>query len=796
MSENKEYDIEYSKIRQSPYEYIIKWMDKSLLFVGRQAFVILALLPMSLFLPKIILATTHIRANSNNMIISNPGDGKCLKKGSLIILSDGTYKKIEDTTQEDMVLSLSESTLKIVPNKVLFNINNGIKKCYKLKTQAGREIDVTDNHPFYTILGWKELKNLKIGEYIACPRKLSFISQDSVSDSLSKILAYLIGDGHISKNVSFTNSNLDILSEFEESIRNISNNLKVTRYTKRGNRAIDCKVSSIRYVGKKNISYSAREKNDLMILLEKIGLAGTNSYTKFIPDCILKSDDSKVSLFLNRLFSCDGCIHERLGMIEVDYSSNSKRLIYQIRDMLLRQEIQSSIRFRKVKLKGRLFPTYELKLINLKDCVRFIEWVGLIKGKEKISLKILNKREQKQFYRDIIPIDFWKVHKDKRFAKKLKIHIDRSVSRGNLLRLNTELSKKHHNSDVYWDKIISIEESEVSETFDLVVENNHNFISNGIIVHNSTLAKKLALLSYNPIVRRTITEADLIATVFQLKWITLIIEDLTQTAHDGYSVIKAIEGIIGDEGEIGKSTLRNDFTGEVKGVGFLGITPQDLDEFSHELEVGLLSRCTVTLISLTHQERKKIREFINLYASDLNYQKECELMEKAVIEFYDELKMIQRNRHGEYLEKKFGKEHGKKIIQGVSGYDINIEFRRELTKKCNIIDDNLHKIGNSSINNRDSHEYYRFLCNLAFLNIHNRKNDNGILVPNEADHKIALNLAIENMKLKWAIPIALKRNKKIHSVQDLKEFLNMGMPDVIKDVLKVVSPFSRFLENE
>jgi len=32
---------------------------------------------------------------------------------------------------------------------------------------------VTDNHPFLTVSGWKELKELQVGDYIAAPRSLS-----------------------------------------------------------------------------------------------------------------------------------------------------------------------------------------------------------------------------------------------------------------------------------------------------------------------------------------------------------------------------------------------------------------------------------------------------------------------------------------------------------------------------------------------------------------------------------------------------------------------------------------------
>jgi replicative DNA helicase len=40
-------------------------------------------------------------------------------------------------------------------------------------------------------------------------------------------------------------------------------------------------------------------------------------------------------------------------------------------------------------------------------------------------------------------------------------------------------------SDVYWDKIVSIEPDGEEEVYDLTVEGLHNFAANDLIVHNS-----------------------------------------------------------------------------------------------------------------------------------------------------------------------------------------------------------------------------------------------------------------------------------------------------------------------
>ncbi|HEX7786138.1 MAG TPA: hypothetical protein VF653_07950, partial [Methylomirabilota bacterium] len=51
------------------------------------------------------------------------------------------------------------------------------------------------------------------------------------------------------------------------------------------------------------------------------------------------------------------------------------------------------------------------------------------------------------------------------------------------------------NSEVYWDRVVSVEPEGMRLTYDLTVEEDHNFIANDLVVHNSHAAS-FALLAY------------------------------------------------------------------------------------------------------------------------------------------------------------------------------------------------------------------------------------------------------------------------------------------------------------
>jgi replicative DNA helicase len=59
------------------------------------------------------------------------------------------------------------------------------------------------------------------------------------------------------------------------------------------------------------------------------------------------------------------------------------------------------------------------------------------------------------------------------------ISLDR-LKKGDKIGLSDQMK-----SDVYWDEIAAIEESGMEDVYDATVENVHNFVANGIIVHNS-----------------------------------------------------------------------------------------------------------------------------------------------------------------------------------------------------------------------------------------------------------------------------------------------------------------------
>ncbi len=82
------------------------------------------------------------------------------------IISNTTIKKLYEKRDKRKIASLYLDEGKIHLNEIIDVIDSGKRKVYTLVTENNRYIKATKGHRFLTKDGWKELKNIKIGESV------------------------------------------------------------------------------------------------------------------------------------------------------------------------------------------------------------------------------------------------------------------------------------------------------------------------------------------------------------------------------------------------------------------------------------------------------------------------------------------------------------------------------------------------------------------------------------------------------------------------------------------------------
>lgn len=412
------------------------------------------------------------------IVAGRPAMGKCVAFDTEILLADGSISTIEAIYKNRQVQLLSlGNDWRFYQTQPSAYVDDGIKPVFRVTTRLGKYVETTITHPYLTVNGWRKLSELKVGDKIAVPRKLEVFGTEIMRDSEIKILAYLIGDGcltHISP--QFTNKNLLLQEDFSQAVTNFVNS------------------------------------NSLTLWLRQLGIWGKDAHAKTIPEVIFKLTRSQIALFLNRLFATDGWASVlKTGQVQLGYGTVSEKLARQIQHLLLRFGIIATLKERSVKYKDTRRKAWQLDITDAYSIKNFVSEIGIF-GKEKaisqVELTLEGRLYQTNY--DTIPVEIWEQLAEAKgneswsiLARRAGIkaysnlHVGkRTLSRERLWILASALEnlplQQLADSDIYWDKIVSIEPMGDKQVYDLTIPNTHNFIANDICVHNTSFAINIA----------------------------------------------------------------------------------------------------------------------------------------------------------------------------------------------------------------------------------------------------------------------------------------------------------------
>ncbi|MDO8554503.1 MAG: DEAD/DEAH box helicase [Candidatus Micrarchaeota archaeon] len=120
------------------------------------------------------LAIPKILAGENTLILAPTGSGKCVS-GDTLIFTDKGPVKIEDFYHKAVSVNSLNQKLRTEFSKGLV-IRKRKSELFRVITESGREVKVTDDHKFLTLKGgvlrWFMLKELTNGDFIGCARKM------------------------------------------------------------------------------------------------------------------------------------------------------------------------------------------------------------------------------------------------------------------------------------------------------------------------------------------------------------------------------------------------------------------------------------------------------------------------------------------------------------------------------------------------------------------------------------------------------------------------------------------------
>ncbi len=446
------------------------------------------------------------------------GFNKCLPGDTRVYDFDtGRMRPIGDLYREGRCIAVAtlDETLRLVRGKVSCISPSGSRDILRLKTRNGRSIRATSNHPFCTPRGWISLDELQPGDRIAVPRILPSSADDVWPDHACDLLGYVTSEGNLCHPSSFYFYSNDPteLADYVAALRQFDNTTP-TYSTWKGR-----KLTAV---------YASRTEpsrpSEAVQWVEGLGLRGVKATEKALPDAVFSLRNECVARILGKMWVGDGCVN-RAGM-QTTYATSSERLAGQVRHLLLRLGILSTLHEKRFRYRGGHKRGWTIVVTGRDALLRFASLIGThLVGPRNLQLKSLvslyRKREASDrllahgtsdtipnAYLDLIRAEsastgltfreiarraaiserlFIPARRKKGFTRETVDRMARTVGSERLAQLAR--------SDIHWDAVETIEADGREETYDLQVEGTHNFVAEDIIVHNSHSAA-YALISY------------------------------------------------------------------------------------------------------------------------------------------------------------------------------------------------------------------------------------------------------------------------------------------------------------
>jgi replicative DNA helicase len=343
------------------------------------------------------------------------------------------------------------------------------------------------------------LEQLGVGARVGVPRHVPAPEQESTwTDDEVVMLAHLIGDGSFVRRQPIRYASVD-----EENLLAVTKAATHFGITAARDDYPAARVTSLRLPAPYRLTHGRR--NPIAEWLEGLGLFGLRSHEKFVPNDVFSLPKRQIRLFLHHLWATDGSVTVnktgRGGRIY--YGSTSRRLVDDVARLLLRFGISSRLRvIRPVDHRAQ----YSLDISGSQDQKWFLEQVGVhgARGRQAAALLDALGDVSANPNVDTVPTEVWDRVRDvlaekgmshRAFAAAMGTAFCGSTlwkhapSRERLGRVAELLGDAALEimavNDLFWDTIVEVEPDGEEEVFDATVVGNHNFVANGIAVHNS-----------------------------------------------------------------------------------------------------------------------------------------------------------------------------------------------------------------------------------------------------------------------------------------------------------------------
>lgn len=381
-------------------------------------------------------------------------DGMCVCAGTKVFKANGEIINIEDLKQEDGIIGWNEKTKQIVPQTIHNIIEPRQKECLEITIKSGFTLRCSMDHPVlsdnspkarsHRINGqriayrdWKfrRADELKVGDFVGVANNIDYWGNITLDKAY--LIGLLIGDGTYTKGnscrlISADRSTWDYIESNGLGVINHCDDTRSDKYS--------TEVRTYRII-------------DGMDLMRQVGLVYQSGENKTLPKNIGQYTKDSICQLLAGLYDTDGSIsvNEDKNNWAITLYQSNKNLLQEVKEQLHKLGIFTSISARKAakyQLGGKIInsnQSYRLEVGDITSAIKFTQLIPL-------------------------NIDYKKANLDRIY---------------NLLK-DKKAQEHPELSGAKQFKIVDIKPIGLQTVYNLQADNDHTYLANGIITHNTT----------------------------------------------------------------------------------------------------------------------------------------------------------------------------------------------------------------------------------------------------------------------------------------------------------------------
>ena len=488
---------------------------------------------------------SRIRGDLHMLLIGDPGTGKCVRGDTTVTLADGREHEIRDLVESNLddpkpvddgvwddanleVPSLAPDGTLVQRRATKVWKREAPETMYRVRTTNGHEVTVTPSHPLFVpgsqgpeaVLA----EDLEVGQFVATPRQLETNGDDTLDVSyresqsynaihidlpaewtptLARLVGYVVAEGYVEQRddntgyVSVTNNDAAVLYDVKTALNELDANYH-ERDPHEGKSAREVICGSGEFVS-------------FLVELDAGVLGGSSE--KRVPNAVKRASDETKREFLAAFVEGEG--HVSATEREISVASTSHELLEDVRSLLLSLGITSQLHPRengsyRLRISGEMFE-------------RYVTDVGFVTDRKSDAAAAFEGTDGNT-NTDVVPVDGDELRSlrnelgltqaDCGIPRSTYQHYERgsrNPSRESLSAVASAFSEAVDDAvaadggtdvearvgavgaaatdDIAWDRIETIEEVETDEewVYDLEVEGTHNYLTDGVVSHNSQM---------------------------------------------------------------------------------------------------------------------------------------------------------------------------------------------------------------------------------------------------------------------------------------------------------------------